>query len=475
MKNNKIYLVALQIFWGVGVGMYAYIGNFTRMMADDFCSANMFNRLGLFRSLWFIYTKWNSRYSAYVVDWFVLRASLGPYGLHYFVPLMLILWLVLLVSFFYLYFKDKGASAFLHSSILGAGFLFTLLLITPNIEQSLFWWNSARSYSLSLMLFTLSLFVLYSMRRSAWFTDKSIYSMGFILFFMLGGFGETYAVGQAGILAFVIFLFILDKQEKSKTDLFILAAGLAGAALSLLVIVTTPGNNLRHRMFPTPTLETLVTVSIKSYSDFVYFLVDSPVKVAGIFSAALLYFWMGMQYKDRISANGWLVGLNIIVGILLPFATFLPGVYGFSEPPPTRTLMVPAFFSLISLLYASYLMGGIVKAPIAYERLVIALVIFLAGYSSIVNSIDWLGQRQNYINFAQKWDEVDKQILEAKANNQPEVRIRAMNNWAYLEVPTNNQNYWATRCTTRYYEIRVYGPYAEEIQELYNQPGYDFR
>jgi hypothetical protein len=120
-------------------------------------------------------------------------------------------------------------------------------------------------------------------------------------------------------------------------------------------------------------------------------------------------------------------------------------------------------------------MGGIVKAPIAYERLVIALVIFLAGYSSIVNSIDWLGQRQNYINFAQKWDEVDKQILEAKANNQPEVRIRAMNNWAYLEVPTNNQNYWATRCTTRYYEIRVYGPYAEEIQELYNQPGYDFR
>jgi len=474
MKKSQSPLVVLQVFLGLGLAGYAYLGSFTRMLADDFCSAYYANRLGLLRSVWYWYISWSGRYSAFVADWFVFKVAPGPYAFHYIVPVMIILWLIFLTAIFYLAFRNKGSNSFLHSTLLSSGFLFTLFLLGPNIPQSLFWWNGARAYSLPLMLFTFCVFLFRATRLFPKLSPEIGCGLSFALLFLIGGMGETYAIGQGGVIVFLIFMNIVNGQKTSRADLYTLTAGLAGTIFSIMVIIFAPGNAIRQSLLPpSPDLGKLISISVQGYAMYIHEFFIEPEKIAGLMGAILLYIWTGMQYKDHISSNARQILMNILGGIALSFLCFPPGVYGYSEPPPSRTLIIPTFFLLACILYASYLTGGwlsgISRNFLVKGNWVMAASLILIGYSTVMNSMDLSKQRQDYADFAQKWDEVDKLIIDAKAKSQGSVNIPAMNNWAYLEAPTDNPRYWVTYCYSNYYGIQVYGPPFEEIIKNYHQ------
>ena len=74
-------------------------------------------------------------------------------------------------------------------------------------------------------------------------------------------------------------------------------------------------------------------------------------------------------------------------------------------------------------------------------------------------TLAYVNQNQNaYISFAQKWDEADTQILQARAEHLQSVTIPKMDNWAALDRPSDNPKFWATACYTEFYGIQVYGP-----------------
>jgi len=473
MKNKPIYLFVLQIFLAFGVAVYAYLGNFTRMLADDFCSATKVNNLGLLKFIWNWYKFWGGRYSAYALDWITLKI-LGVYDLHYFVPVMLMIWVVSLMFLFYLQLKDKGHKNLLHSFALSVGFLFIFLLISPNLEQSLFWWNGARSYTSPMMFLTLFSFFLYYVVRQHKISMKLIRFLSFIIFFLIAGMGEIYAVGQAGGLLFLILLTIINRNGDSKARLGILIFGLFGTFLSLLVIIIAPGNSARQSMLPPPPpLSRLVEVSLEAYLTFLYDIFVSPVKLAGLLGVIFLYIWIGWFYVEHTSLNIKFIFLSILWGVALPLACFLPGVYGFSEPPPARVLTIPSFFFVAFILYAAYLIGGWLSNTfnhsVAGGDFIFATAFVLVILSTTFNSINVLNRRQQYINFAQKWDQVDRLILDAKANGEGAVSIPAMVNWAYLAAPTDNPKFWATYCYSSYYKIHVNGPSSDEIFKYYQQ------
>jgi hypothetical protein len=62
------------------------------------------------------------------------------------------------------------------------------------------------------------------------------------------------------------------------------------------------------------------------------------------------------------------------------------------------------------------------------------------------------------MNFAQLWDKVDSEIRAARASGADEVRVPLLNNWANIPIPTDNPNYWITRCYTLYYDFQIIGP-----------------
>jgi len=92
----------------------------------------------------------------------------------------------------------------------------------------------------------------------------------------------------------------------------------------------------------------------------------------------------------------------------------------------------------------------------------ILLLTLFVGLSTWITVSYLFGKRDEYIRFAEKWDRVDAQILQARAENLKTISIPAMTNWAGLEWPTDNQNYWPTQCYSLYYELQVVGPpYSE--------------
>src|SRR5258706_73084 len=464
MPKHRLPLFILVIFTSIGLATYAYLGNFTRMFADDYCSIYFANHLGLLRSIWYWYLNWSGRYTAFAFDWLILKSVLGPYRLHYFVPLSIFLWLVLITSTIYLYLQRNSKIPLLHSFSLAGIFLFVVLILSPDIPQSLFWWNGMRSYTLPLIVITFY-FLLFQIGTKYLKINLAIScSLGFILFFISCGMGETFAIAQLFFILFIMSLQIINKPNNLKAELFILSSSLAGAICSIIVIILAPGNAIRQVLLPpSPNFLKLISISLQAYGSFIQGFFLEPAKITGLISAVLVTIWTGDHHKEYfVNTKVKLIPVYILGGIALSFVCFPPGVYGYSVPPPARVMIIPVFFLIGCILYAGFMTGSWLANKYSSVWLnadwLIWMLVLLIGYSTIITSLNLYNSRNTYVDFAKKWDQVDAQILQAKANNLRVVNIPAMNNWAGLEKPTDNPKYWPTQCYSNYYGIQVFGP-----------------
>src|SRR5512142_2120663 len=88
------------------LGMHAYLGTYSRFMADDYCSASESLRLGILRAAWFWYRTWTGRYSANVLD--ATFGALGPGVTPVVTALVLALWLAALFAAIGLIMQPRG-------------------------------------------------------------------------------------------------------------------------------------------------------------------------------------------------------------------------------------------------------------------------------------------------------------------------------------------------------------------------------
>jgi len=462
MAKNRLGLLSITFLSLSGVALYAYLGNFTRMLADDFCSIYYADKLGLFRSTWYWYLNWSGRYTAFAADWLILKFLFGPYKLHFVIPLTIVFWLLFIVFAIYLSLEKRHSSAYLHAAALGVIFLFLVLVLAPDIPQSLYWWNGMRSYALPLVLLSFYL-LLFQVYKRFNLSPALGCVLGFLLFFVSGGLGETMAVAQIAFLVVVIALSLVNLLDRSRSDLIVLWFSLAGAICSLIVVILSPGNKTRQALLPPPpNLVSLVSISLKAYGSFIANFLREPAGAAGLVAAILAAIWVGGQYRDVISLRPWLIPASVVGGILISFACFPPGVYGYSEPPPARIGMIPVFFLAGSLLYGGFLLGAWLAARYGTLWLesgaFLLLLILILGFSVVTTISSLYQKRAVYIDFARKWDQVDVQIRQAKAQNLASVTIPAMDNWAGLERPNENKKYWPTMCYSVHYGIQVVGP-----------------
>lgn len=465
MQKRSLTVNFLAVFANIGLVSYAYIGNFTRLLADDLCSIYFSDRLGLLRSIWYWYLNWSGRYSSYAADWFILTFALGPHKMHYVVPVAIFLWLAFSTLIAYVYLRKSKGKNFAVALTLAGIFLYLVFTLSPDIRQSLFWWNGMRSYALPLLVLTayVLIFQLAVERFKSRLLTSSI--LGFLLFFLSGGLSETFAIAQLAFLLFVISLYILKLPNRPGTDLAILFSSSAGGILSLIVVVMAPGNAIRLGPSPiTPNLSELTIISLQSYVDFLAGLFSTPEKSLGVIGATLAVAWIGGHYKELAPVNAYIIPALFIGGIAISLACFPPGVYGYFESPPPRTMIIPAFFLVAGTLSAGFLLGSTLSkrynAAWNKTELLILPILLMMGFSTLKTSWNLYSTRAVFIDFAGRWDRVDEIILQAKANGFESVNIPDMSNWARLEIPTDNPKYWPTVCYSDYYEIQVVGPPA---------------
>jgi hypothetical protein len=470
MKRWDVAAVAGLLFPpGLIIAFCIYLGSFNRMLGDDFCTVYFAKRLGLFRSVWFWYTNWHGGFSASSTDWLISIFGPKAFSVHTF--LFLAAWLTFTGLAVRQVLRFRGYITIgIFSEVLMAVFVvFTTLMLSPDLNQSLFWWGGVRGYLSPLILFSLYV-ALYFYFVSLSPTGIRLWLWVFISFglaFVTGGFSETFTpvfvVLLGGVAGTSLFF---SKFNWRKASTIFLLAGFIGALCSLFAMVLAPGNFLRQSYFPaSPGLFTILQVASKSYLAFLWSIFSSPYAFSALLGTCLGSIWLGSRMKlaaDVPAIPGWYAAIFLLTGLILAFGCFPPAVYGTSEPPPSRTLITAAFLLTICLLASSFLFGEWLtgrssQAPALSPALMIiscGLIIF----SSYAEFLKLDSVRMDHISFAQQWDQVDLQIRAAKNAGLKEVFIPSMTNWAGVLYPSDNPKYWPNVCYRQFYDINVVAP-----------------
>jgi hypothetical protein len=333
------------------------------------------------------------------------------------------------------------------SILLGTVFLFVILLLDPNIPQTLYWWNGMRSYVLPLILLTLYMVLLRIGAEKL--GDQRRKAVGFLISFLfaliIGGLGETYIVFQIVFLLYLLVLELIVHRDRKSTSFQLLFAGWIGSLVAFVILVSAPGNAIRQANFPPhASIAVLLQISIQSYLDFIFDILRSPEKITGLLGAMLIFIYFGTHSEHESDVKRWFVPTLLIGAFMLSFACFVPGAYATSEPTAERTIIIPIFGLAFFLLWAGFLLGQQLSASSKGSRLLGSVVpiiaVFMLTCSAILSFQNTYSIRTIYIDFAQRWDGADTQILSARVRGAESVTIPDMN------VPTGPEG---IRLTTR--------------------------
>lgn len=466
--QTQLLLLTLAIPPGIAVALHAYIGSFTRLIADDYCTLYFTNRLGVLKTAWYWYLNFAGVYARSLINKILLLV--GPNNMSVIVPGVLILWVAVTAWVFYLLLqKEMPIKSRVWASLaLSITFIYVVLLLSPQPTQSLYWWGGFSAYTAPLILGTLYLAIFLAMIKRQW--NKNAFHLwniaSFLMAFGLGGISESFSPSLIVIIAFSIGWGLITKKLNGEHPaVWFFGAGLLGSTLALIIMVAAPGNAVRMSYFaPHPSIIDIVQISIGGYADFLMTLLKEPQKWTGMLGAFFGSMLLGINSSSENPPKNWAPPSILTLGIFFAFLCFPPAVYGTSEPPPNRVLIISSFMLALGLMASGFVSGKWLSFRISENFIrttrwgIILATIMLICFSTRITSRNLYINRNVFIEFAEKWDQVDLQILQARANGEESITIPAMDNWAGLERPNENERYWVNKCYSAYYDIQIYGP-----------------
>ena len=277
--------------------MFAYMGQHTRLIHDDFGYTAAGRELGAWDTMIHYYNRWSPAYTTVYI-----KAALSSLG-ELLPPLSTLLIVSLWMLGFYLLMREAIALLGLEGprrliALSGAALLAAAAINAFYSPQSFYWFSSNMTYTLPLGALAGCLALgICIIKRSA---NSTILYMGAavcaLIMFLTAGAAEMYVVFQIVFLAALAALAIAVADKRKRRALAIIAAAmLLATALGLIIQVTSPGvaNRLaadaeRYRP-PVKSLSLLATLTIQltfesigrpdSFAGFVLLL------AAGLFTA----------------------------------------------------------------------------------------------------------------------------------------------------------------------------------------------
>jgi hypothetical protein len=464
-NNGLIYLLTtlpvVSALW-----VYGFIGTLNRLLGDSLCSYYFAKSLGLLRSIWYWRITWSGRYSAYAFDWLTMKLF-APEEIHLFTPLFLGIWVLANIVLIHLLLYPQGRN---HGDIylpiiLGPVSVLTVLLCSPDIDQSFYWIDGFRAYTLPVIVLSIYaiFFITFTKKAKSKISMVMAGLLAFFLFLLSGGFSETFAVFQFTLIGFWIFYYWATVQPgKIDDNLALFICGLIGATVAIVLVASAPGNAVRQDLVPpSPNFVKLIQISLVSHGTFlagVFGRIENATVLAG---TMFLSIWAGNILDLQITRHKIKILLLCIGAVFTSFSCFPPGVYGYSEPPPDRVTII-AVFVLASLLMASgVLVGNFLqnhKKNWLPRKLVLTSAILFISASSWMEANTLYKNRSIYIDYAEFWDQTDLLIKQAKNEGRDFVEIPGMQNWARIDQPNDNPKHWANECYSQFYDIQVFGP-----------------
>jgi uncharacterized protein DUF6056 len=470
--SGKAGHVLLNLASGLGaaamagaLGAFAYLGTFTRYLADDYCDTVLVTGGSVWGALLDRYLNISDRYSNLLFT--AVTEFLLPRRIEVIPPVMIVLWVVALVWLMREIRRAPGFDwPFPVDAYLGTSLAFFAILEAPSRFQTIYWRSALATHFAPIVYLSLyAALLLFQIRRNE--GRRPAIWLGPLLFvaaFFGGGFSEPPDM----ILLAVAFLALLavwtwEHGPRRPAALRLLAWTLGGGLLAFLVMKFSPANSFRLHDSPPPDLVTL------GYRTLLYsfqFILDSlatlplPTLVS-IGMPFLLLYGLFAARPDLTSGQRRALVMALAVTPVIMYgliaASFAPSVYGQSYPVERarfagRLVMTAALMlegAGLGLLAAQW------KTPRRAQVAALALA-FLLTSALYPLRIGWnvLGQDlPAYRVWSSDWDVRQAQILAQKDEGQQDIIVPQLPGIEHVKELDTRSKYWVNRCAAEFYGV----------------------
>jgi len=454
------------IFSAFALTIYAYLGTFSRHLADDYCSVD-FISTDFFTALWVNYMNVSDRFSNFMLITF--SEWVGSRSVAVLPALMLALWVIGIAWLLFEASRFSG-QAWDKSIILTLTFLlvFFALLQAPNRFQILYWRSSLAAHFAPLVFMPyLASFILRSITSAAQ-NPLSYwkYPLVFFIAFIIGGFSEPTVLVMISLLALAVFTtWLWIKRPTRGTALSLLIWSFTGALLALVVMAIAPANAFRLNNAVPPTFPLLISRTFSYGFDFI---LNSfrTLPLPTLFTALIPFLIFYNLYAPPSPALTLtqrkqaliVLALMPVLSYLLIVASFLPSVYGQSFPVE-RARFTGQLSLVVGLMIEAVLLGSLSAqyrtrlAETLNLKLVSAILLAIAALYPLRAASIALADIPAYRERATMWDAREAQIYLLREQGQTDIMVNQFDGVEGVKEMDVNANHWVNRCAAKYYGL----------------------
>jgi hypothetical protein len=458
---NRGFWIAAALLFMVGIGAYAYNGQYSRYLSDDFCIYNeSIGRDAIAKTV-----EWYSNSGGRIAQYMTLVWSLSA-GVEFASispALLLAAWLLALTWALYPLARrvvGAGSAAWAWAAAL----ILAALAGAPQIAQSLYWITGAYTYTAPLIAASLLFGVLIRARTEIVSTVLASIA-AFALALIAGTFAEPLATWLAAILCLSCIALLVPRfgmTHSARRGVAVWIAGTLGALAAVVILVIAPGNAVRAGAFTAS--ESVFSAGIGTIQYGLLYLLlayrTAPVVLLGLYLLAVL---VALTARGTVQQVRFVhLALWIGAGMVALIAFMFPGVYATSVPPPARSFIVPFFSLSVTVIGAGWLSGWITRGRRTRRRRVaisarvgggmaLAVIALMVG----VTAVNELRYTATYTRHAAEWDARDAQLRGLDAGTDAVVAPFTADIAASMGLDTvgDNIDIWVNRCAAAYYGL----------------------
>ncbi len=450
--------------------IYAFNGQYTRLLADDYCFVARVRDDGLWGSLVWYHYNWQATFATSLIQGIV--GSLGV-GAARVLPALLLggLWaaLVWLLHEVCLWLRLRRP-AFV-ALLLGSASTYSVLDALPNLIQGLYWTSGAASYVTPTIFITLFLALLLRVARlhAPGSTDWRGFIAGVLLMGFTAGFGANIATLQIGLFGLLGLLVWFFAPAQRRVVLPLLASALLATALVLLFQTFAPGTAVRMARQPEalPLAQVLTDTLVYSFS-----FIAAGIGLFGLAASIGVFLLAGVLGYTQLAEPSafirrrwrWLLLLSFVMLYLLIVATTGPIVYATTEGLPARAFTPPQLATTLTVALWGFVMGANLRSSSATPRLsplLWALIAVLLAAGPLLSSVQALGDTLPQMrSFASEWDARNAALLEQVAQGERNPVVApfsvVLELQAWIEPPGTDPRRGQNICAARYYQVESF-------------------
>ncbi len=466
---ERLLFVINSVAFIAAIAIFVNLGSYTRYMGDDYCYAAALRKSGFVQMQRSNYLSWGGRFTYAAL--MSAAESLGPMTASVGPPVCLTLWL--LASFWTCYQiakLNRCRQPFLIAGLGSSLIVYAMLNAADNLVQSAYWEAGYLLYTAPLVLLTIYVGVVtYAVRRNARGVLRvAIMMIAAVTTLFAGGINEPFTFSQlvAHVLALSICYFSPDGSARKRALPFIFA-GLIGTAVAFLIMITAPGNAVRQSLFPVSRdVKTVVWLTIRGTCGFIMRkMIEAPLTTALLCLIPAYVATRHYESQPRVPDWRWLFILPL-VGYLLVFVCYLPGVYG-AGGLVARARFIPEFVFVCTAIGSSFVLGLLLAKQLQAKRgsqsiWVVTLLLITAIAVLACSRTTWRTARllpKAKAN-ASLWDKTDQEIRAMKAQGVLDQTIPAIDDietslggpYTEHQIERDSAN-WKNKCVATYYGI----------------------